>query len=175
MMKQENSQLIYATAVLDLITVSTEFCKLLENHQEVEKEAFIDSLCKLLPMIYLKAILLPEMEEASGYNQDYVTEEDYNYILHTVADKFGEDDTYLETFKEDFKYSEHPLLCTISEGIADVYQSLRNLVEIYRQGFDDAMEVALYECAEQFKMYWGQTLLNVLRAIHSVRYADEQP
>lgn len=169
-MKEEEKPIIYSPAVIDFITISTEFCKQLEQCRETKKEVFIDTLCKLLPMIYLKVSLLPAIGEIDGYNQDYVTEEDYNFIQSSLAEIFGENDAYLDTFKDDFKYSEHAILSTISEGVADVYQPLRNLIEIYRQGFDDAMEVALYDCYEQFKVYWGQTLLNALRAIHAVRY-----
>ena len=33
------------------------------------------------------------------------------------------------------------------------------------------MNDALVICREQFAEYWGQRLLNVLRALHAVRYA----
>ena len=32
------------------------------------------------------------------------------------------------------------------------------------------MNDALYACNEHFKSYWGQKLVNVLRALHSVYY-----
>jgi nitrate/nitrite-specific signal transduction histidine kinase len=72
---------------------------------------------------------------------------------------------------EDFKYSEQPILCTISENLADVYQALRNLLEIFRSNYEDAMQVALYDTVEEFKLYWGQTLLNALKALHDVRFS----
>ncbi|MDY3944305.1 MAG: DUF5063 domain-containing protein [Alloprevotella sp.] len=169
-MKEE--QQIYAPQVLEFITVSTELCKQLELCHEAERKSFIEVMCKLLPMVYVKAALVGSVEEASGYNQEYVTEEDYNFIRSSVANIMGAEDEYLDTFKEDFKYSEQPILCAISESLADIYQPLRNLVEIYRQGYDDAMEVALFDAMEQFKLYWGQTLLNVLRALHAVRYNE---
>lgn len=167
-MKEE--QQIYTPQALEFITISTEFCKQLEQANEAESKEFIAVMCKLLPMVYVKASLVGEVEESSGFVQEYVTEEDYNFVRSAVANLMGEDDEYLDTFKDDFKYSEAPILCAISESLADVYQPLRNLVEIYRQGYDDAMEVALFEAIEQFKLYWGQTLLNVLRALHTVLY-----
>ena len=32
------------------------------------------------------------------------------------------------------------------------------------------MNDALYVCIENFKSYWGQKLVNVLRALHSLKY-----
>lgn len=75
---------------------------------------------------------------------------------------------FLDVFVEDFKYSEHPVLCTVSENLADIYQQLRELVETFRDGYEESMQVALFETIDEFKMQWGQKLLNALRAIHDV-------
>ena len=80
----------------------------------------------------------------------------------------GEKDDFLDVFVEDFRYSEHPVLCTVSENLADVYQQLRELVEAFREGYEESMQVALYDVMDEFKMQWGQKLLNALRAIHDV-------
>ena len=86
----------------------------------------------------------------------------------TVARILSDKDDFLDVFVEDFKYSEHPVLCTISENLADVYQQLRELVENFREGYEEAMRVALYETLEEFELQWGQKLLNALRALHDV-------
>ena len=35
------------------------------------------------------------------------------------------------------------------------------------------MHAALARCTENFRLYWGQTLLNALKALHAVRYNEE--
>ena len=85
-----------------------------------------------------------------------------------VSQVMGEHDDILDAFVEDFKYSEQPVLCTVSENLADIYQSLRELAATFSEGYEEAMQVALYETAEEFKLQWGQKLLNALRAIHDV-------
>ena len=84
-----------------------------------------------------------------------------------MADK----DDYLEVFLDDMAYSDTPIRQTISEGLADIYQPLRDFLEVYRLGLEYTMNDALVICREQFAEYWGQRLLNVLRALHAVRYA----
>ena len=47
---------------------------------------------------------------------------------------------------------------------------LRNFIFIFRQGLNETMNDALYICRENFSMYWGQKLVNTLRALHDVKY-----
>lgn len=166
----EESQ-IYSPKTLEFITVASEYCKALEHCREFEQHEFIDVMRNLLPMVYLKVSLIGQIEEADGYNEPKVTEDDYNYVRSGVAAVLAEKDDYLDVFVEDFKYSEQPILCTISENLADIYQALRNLLEVFRSNYEDAMQVALYDTVEDFKLYWGQTLLNALKALHDVRFS----
>ena len=62
------------------------------------------------------------------------------------------------------------MFCTISENLADIYQALRNFVEVVRGGHEEALQVALYDIKEQFALSWGQKLLGALRALHENRY-----
>ena len=165
---------IYSRPVLDFITVCTEYCKFLEQPTTTERQKFIDVMRGLLPMLYLKASLLGDIPEEPGFNEPRVTEEDYDYVRGSVARIMGDRDDYLDTFVEDFKYSDQPVLCTISENLADVYQIVRELVEAFRGGYEESMQVALAEAIAEFELQWGQKLLNALRALHDVRFSNEQ-
>lgn len=161
---------LYSDSVIDFVTVSVEFCKFLEQCNTQSKENFISVQLKLLPLLYLKAALLKDCLNADGYVEHPVTEEDYNFIRSSVAAIMADSDDYLDVFIDDFKYSDKPIRQTISENLADVYQPIRNFVEIYKGGFEDAMEVALSEIVESFGLSWGQKLLNALKALHDVKY-----
>ena len=170
MMEQDKK--IYSEAVVEFVTVSAEYCKRLETCQEFGLDDFIDVFCKILPLLYLKASLLVGLvsDEEEGFVEHPVTENDYNYVRNCVADLLMDKDDYLDVFVEDFKYSDRPIRQTISENLADVYQNLRNFIEVYRQGYDDAMLQALSEVVVTFELEWGQKLLNALRALHDVKY-----
>lgn len=161
---------IYSRPVLDLITIGTEFCKYLEQQEDDTRKKFIDIMRGLLPMLYLKMSLIGDVPEEDGFNESCVTEADYNYVRNKVSRIMTDRDDYLDVFVEDFKYSDRPVLRTVSEDIADVYQAIRELVEAYRTGFEESMLVALYETAEQFETYWGQRVLNAMRALHDARF-----
>ncbi|MBR1594413.1 MAG: DUF5063 domain-containing protein [Alloprevotella sp.] len=161
---------LYAQPVLDFVRISTEFCRQVEQTGDVTREDFTGVMLRLLPMLYLKATLLGDVPEADGYVEARVTEQDYDYVRNRIAELMGEEDTFLEVFVEDFKYSESPVAQTVSENLADVYQVLRNMVEEFRLGYDDAMRAALQETVEQFRSFWGQELLSVLRTLHADTY-----
>lgn len=171
---ETEEKFIYSRPVLDFITVCTEYCKFLEQPTTTERLEFVDIMRGLLPMLYLKASLLKEVPEEPGFNEPRVTEEDYDYIRGNVAQIMGERDDFLDVFVEDFKYSDQPVLCTISENLADIYQIVRELVETFRGGYEEAMQVALVEALNEFELQWGQKLLNALRALHDVRFSSNE-
>jgi len=37
---------------------------------------------------------------------------------------------------------------------------------VYRVATPELMNDALWECRENFRLYWGQTLVNTIRAVH---------
>lgn len=171
---ESEERYIYSQPVLDFVTVSTEFCKYLEQSQGLEVADFLRVMRGLLPMVYLKATLLGNVPEVPGWTENRLTEADYDFIRSNVAVLLGAKDDFLDVFVEDFKYSEHPVLCTVSENLADVYQQLRELVETFRTGDEESMQVALYETMEEFRLQWGQKLLNALRALHDVSMEMER-
>lgn len=71
------------------------------------------------------------------------------------------------------KYSETPISASISEDLTDIYQDIKNFITIFERGITENMNDALYVCMENFKAYWGQKLVNVLRALHSLKYSTE--
>ena len=164
--------LIYDKNTIDFVTIATEYCKQLEQLENTEQTTFVEIMLRLLPMIYLKATTLPQIPEVMGYNEPAVTEDDYNFVRNNIARIMGSNDDFLDTFVEDFKYSEQPVLQTISENLTDVYQSLRELVESFRKGSEEAMHIAIFDAHEQFSISWGQKILNALRALHDIKYGN---
>lgn len=159
---------IYRRDILDFVTVATEFCKQVEQCSGSERGEFTAVMQRLLPMVYLKAAFIDEIEEGVGYVDAVVIESDYEYVRTQIAAIMRDADDYLDVFVELFRYSDAPVVCTVSESLADIYQALRNMVEAFRNEIDEAMEVALFECMEEFRIHWGQQLLGALRAMHEL-------
>jgi hypothetical protein len=176
MAKKKTEKVIYSPAVIDFVTVAVEFCAFLEKEEQLSRHEWMETIIRLLPLMYVKATLLPEVvainEELEI--QTFVREQDYAVISDKIAAILGEDDTYLDVFVEDMKYSDTPVSAFISEDIADIYQDVRNFVSIYQYELTEQMNDALFACRENFKSYWGQKLVNVLRPLHSLFYAHSE-
>ena len=165
----ENSKL--APNSLAFIALSNEFCSAIENAMEFEKEDFVAKMLKMLPRIYMTVTDI-DIEESNEdyYALPYLDESVYDNLRSQLAALMGEDDVFLETFEEDMKYSDAPVSATISEDLADIYQQLYNFMASVRDVDTEAINSIIITCKEDFASYWGQTLCNVLRALHSVFY-----
>ena len=163
----------YDKNTLEFVTVALNFCALMETSSKLTVFSFTDKIVKILPLLYLKVSLLPpttnEQEDENELEQ-FITENTYEAIRYRLADLLGEYDTFLETFHPDMQYSDTPVAATISEYLADVYQDLGNFIALFRQDNERVREQALVACAENFRLYWGQKLLNALKALHAVLY-----
>ncbi len=170
----EESNPIYARDTIEFVTVALEFCSFVEKAGEKGVFDFVDKATKLLPLLYLKAALLPQIEdEEESDTEQFVTEEMYETVRNRIARLLGEKDTYLETFHPDMPYSDTPIAAFISENLADVYQDTGNFIFLFRQENETLMREAVASCSRNFREYWGQQALNALKALHAVRYGDD--
>lgn len=167
----ENDKL--SPSSLAFIALTNEYCQLVENCGDYGREAMVDSLIKLLPRIYITVI---DMESSLEYFDAIISqsldEPTYEVVRGNIGAIMGEDDVYLEVFLDDMKYSDTPIATSISENLADLYQEFYNLVSSLRDLNTEEQRQILGMCKENFVEYWGQTLCNVLRALHSISVMD---
>lgn len=173
-MEEEIRSIVFSKNTIEFVTVAVQYCAFIEETaDETPVSELTDKLTKFLPLIYLKATMLPETDMLDESEPEItVTEDDYNAIAGKFFQAFGKDDTYLEVFMEDMKYSETPISASISEDLTDIYQDLKNFITIFERGIVEHMNDALYICSVNFKDYWGQKLVNVLRALHTLNYSQ---
>jgi len=163
---------VYAKNTIEFVAVAKSFCDFMDQLESIDKQQFLDTMVRLLPLLYLKATLLPQNEILSDDPQEsFATEDQYAVLLQTIADMLGTDDTYLEVFHPEITYTDTPVAVFISENIADIWQDLFNFISVFRLGYDETMNDALYVCRTNFEQFWGQSLVNVLRALHNCKYA----
>ncbi len=180
-MQNKEQSIVYSKNVIEFATVAYEFCTLLENVSRYSKKDFIEVSVKMLPLLYLKASVLPKLEQRMDDElESFVDEFTYESVRKGIRAKLTRHDDYLEVFKDDIERSETPVVANVSEDLADIYQDLRNFCGSYKIGVEDIMNDAVCQVFANFKDYWGQRLVNTLRALHSVFYGaddleDEKP
>lgn len=166
--------IVFSRNTVEFVTVAAEFCAYVERANEHTRKEFVDTLLKLLPLLYIKAQMLPDDEPINDDGlEDFVTEDSYEVLRMEIFDLLGDKDSYLDVFVADMKYSDTPITKSISEDIADIYQDIKNFVCLFKLGINETMHDAIVECNGHFSQYWGQTLVNTLRALHDIRYSTD--
>lgn len=165
---------VYSRNVVEFVTVAVEYCNFIEQCKNTPAKDFASSMLRLLPLTYLKASILNNIEsKEDNQNEDFVTEEIYVYILELVSKKFGEKDldcNVPETNSQNDEMNSAP----VSEILSDIYQDLKNFVMGYRTGDINIMSEAVFLCKQNFEQFWGARLLAAQPALHLLVFGNTE-
>lgn len=165
----------YSRNTIEFVAVANEFCKYAEHASELKGDELLKILQRILPLLYLKASLLPLLEPFfDDGNEKFVTESDWVRLHETFREKFGTADDFMEVFEDKIAEIEGPVVSSISENMADIYQDLKDFLLLYQTGTGEVMNDAIWECRMNFETFWGQKLVNAMRAIHKFIYSGEE-
>lgn len=168
--KEKRAKLLMITAL------AAEYCVTLERASESEKPDFVNAMLRTLPRLYFEFfdfdLAQYVADEDAGYYSSYVDEDYYENIRRHIETLMGPDDTYLETFDSDMKYSDTPIPASIAESLADIFQPLYNFISVVKESEGKELEGAYLVCRESFVEYWSQTLCNVLRALNEIWHSS---
>ena len=157
---------------LAFIGLCNEYCQTLEAARETECDDFIAAMLRLLPRIYITAsdLKIDDLGLEEPYIDGRLDEDYYDSIRRSIENLLGPDDTYLEVFEEDMKYSDTPIAASVSEGLADIFQVLYNFLEAIKDVPNELIDQALIAVKDDFQSYWSRILCNVMRALNHIRY-----
>ncbi len=169
----EVHDLVYSKNVVEFATVANEYCNTIEHVSKFSAEENIQKLQKLLPLLYLKAAVLPKSEQVLEEElEKYVSELDYNILHQKWLQLLNEYDNFYEVFDPNIQFGQEKVTASISENLMDIYQDVKNFLISYSIGNEEVMNDALCDCTYHFEEFWGQQLVNVLRAVHMLVFSD---
>ena len=164
---------IYKDSTIAFVTAAVQTCLLIEKCNEYEVEEWREQMLRMLPVLYLRTRLVEREEAISDEEpQRFVTEEDYNYALVGVRNLLGQDDAYLDVFVDQGIYTDEVQTAYISEGVADIYQELKDLAAAFQTKQEELMHDAVVACREAFDEHWGQKVLATMRALHALSHNE---
>ena len=160
---------------LAFIALTNEYCHAIETVEPQESNRmdsnlpFVHQMLKLLPRIYIVATDLYDGmgDMTDEFIESSLDENTYDLVRQKLSQVMGDDDTYLETNLDDMQFSDTPVSATVSENLADLYQEFYNLVHAVQDIPTELQVLLIDSCVNNFRSYWGQTLCNVLRALHT--------
>jgi len=173
-MEESFEHVVYSKNVIEFVTVAKEYCTFVEAIEELNRKQFVTIATRIIPLLYLKSVVLPKVEtELEDSIEKTVDEMTYTQIQEGITAKLGRFNDYLEVFTSDMQRSDTPVIAFIGEDMADIYQDLKDFISAYRLGVTEVMNDALAEVVNSFELFWGQRIVNTLRALHAILYSDE--
>jgi len=171
-MMDKNRDPVYSRSVVEFVAVANEFCKYAEHGGGIKGDEILRILQRILPLLYLKASLLPALEPVfEDGNEKFVTESDWNRIHKMFQEKSGTADEYLDLHDDRINEPGTVIRSSIAEDMTDLYQDMKDFLLLYQTGTREVMNDAVWECRMNFENIWGQKLLNALREIHRFVYS----
>ncbi|MGE5423775.1 MAG: DUF5063 domain-containing protein [Syntrophothermus sp.] len=157
---------VYSRKVLEMLTVANEFCLFLEKSEDYPKEDVLKFLQKIIPLIYIKASLLPDIDVADEeMSEHFVTEEQWEDMFNVLRAKFGDDDIFYFVDHHE-KSNQDGIRASLSECFTDIYQDLKDFVLLYQKPIKASMEIAVRDCKQLFETRYGYRMVNAHSAIH---------
>ncbi len=161
-----------APNILAFMALANEYCQAIENAHQYGRNDFVNEMLRLLPRIYITVsdIPYPSIQSEVSYIPDALEEDYYETVRRSMEQIIGEEDTYLEVFENDMKYSDTPIGASISEKLADIFQVLFNFIENVKDAPEEIIMESVDSVKEDFQSYWSQTVCNVIRPLNAIKY-----
>jgi hypothetical protein len=170
-----NTDPVYSRNVVEFVAVANEYCKYAEHAGEIKGDEMLRILQRILPLLYLKASLLPALEPFfEGGNEKFVTESDWCRIHDSFREKFGTANEYADLHEDRLSGPDTVVSSSLAGNMADIYQDIKDFLLLYQTGTQEVMNDAVWECRMNFENIWGQKLVNAMRAIHRFIYSGEE-
>ncbi len=164
--------IVYHKDVIEFVTVAKEYIALIDFPEGTKKKAFFFKSHKILPLLYLKASLLPEIPDVYNTgNERFCTEEMYFGIQYKIHRLLRTND-YEVLVNYDSQNLDEQEWIKLSEIFTDIFQSLYDFLNLYRLGTEEMMNDALFECQNDFKTLWGKKSLQLIEALHRLLYEN---
>ncbi len=170
----EGNSILYSHEVLEFVKSSHDFCRWIDDQEVIDRKAFVQEGLSILSRLYSWMIVVPDISPVfNETTEKVVTEADWSLVYRKISTILGAMNDYSDIPEAmDFDRSEL-ITRTISEDISDIYQDIRDFLEVYRDSPEEIMNDALWECKTNFENTWGEKLLRVARALHNAIMTDE--
>lgn len=159
--------------VIEFIRVAYEFVLFIEKIEKQGKEEVFDFIHKIAPLIYVKAVLLPEIvPEEEEIAERFVTEEEWENVFNDLRQRLGNEDIFW--FIDPVRDPDYqPIKASLAEHLTDIYQDLKDCILLYQKNNKLTRDIAVFEMKRLFRDRWGARLIRTVNAIHNHMYPEK--
>ena len=115
---KDQDNLVRSKSVLEVFAIASEFCMFVDKIEQAEPDKALLFLQSILPALYLKGSMLPEVEvQDDSASERFVTEEEYETLRYRLAKYFDTRDYFSPVDLSDGSIESVPT--SLSELLAD--------------------------------------------------------
>ena len=165
---------VFGDEVVGFIIASTRYCLFLDQLDATACTGyFLPEVQSLLCQVYTTVLKLPPCEEDQTILLErFITETNYEFTRKKIKSILGDADVYLDVAIENNRYLDTPVSVSISESLADLYQTLGDCVGIFKTENEISIQASIAEALNSFKYEWGSKLLSVMRRLHELHFSE---
>ena len=168
-MTDDFEKTVYSDEVIAFTALAGKYCDMVDCVAAYSQSDFVSQQHRLLSLIYVKTLSLPSIEPIDPEMvEKTVTQEEWDEVHNAVAAKLSKFDRYSEVYDP---LAGDDAMTSLSEGFADIFQDLKDYLSLMQMGSPEMMNDAIWECVNNFKNYWGQRLVNIVRVLHHLIYS----
>lgn len=163
----DTEKIIDSSNTKDLVLIATQYCTFIEKIHLFEQPDAMDYLLKIIPLMYIKGILIPAFDvEDENIASRFITEEEYEIVYVNIKEKFDKFN-YFESFNTSNNQVE---TSDLSEMATDIYQDMKDFIILYQKNTFTFQANALWNCRNNLYERWGKTITFMLPYLHQLLF-----
>lgn len=161
-------------SVLEMAAVANQFCYYIENPEQKSKKELLEFFHRILPLLYLKGSLLPEITpDYPEANERFITEVQWEDVFTSLREIFGKEDEYW-IIDPQYTYETEPIKTSLAENFTDIYQDMKDFLMLLQKNTLAAQQNAVHECKNLMQSHWGYRVGNTIARVHHLLFDDEE-
>jgi hypothetical protein len=181
-----------STPISIFVARSEAFCAIVEDSSDVSSPAFTRAIHLCVAALYAAGLELPSpLEDDGGDDDDAADDEaisspssiepdpdrlshdEWRRVYDSIGSRLAGADMYMEMF-DPFGWTEEPVVGSLADDLADVYQEIRAGLLKWRRGERDD---AVWTWRFGLETHWAEHATGAMRALQALifRYEFEPP
>jgi hypothetical protein len=150
-----------------LVDIISEFCELIENHQRRSPAEVLQQAHVLLPLLYYRMLLTPEVELAGvGRFPRSITHEQWLELFTRLLEFLEPHHRYRIIYDPTILTDNEPVNGTLADDFADIWRDLKNGLMHWHTATDTQRLGILYDWQVTFRNHWSLHVVDALRALN---------
>ncbi|OFX81543.1 MAG: hypothetical protein A2X12_06205 [Bacteroidetes bacterium GWE2_29_8] len=164
----ENEQITQSKNVIDFFALVSEFCIYTNEVGNYSLNHILNFYQRILPMIYIKATFLPELNQEDVFAQTFMSDENFEEIMNEIRKKTNDVDFYYAL--ENTLENEPGMVYSFAYDVALIYRYSKDFLNLFQQNLTTSKLSAIEYAKSTFISNWGKVLLRLQRNIHDNLY-----